>query len=120
MGGRSSGTVDCRFTRSSSSLSSAISIKRLLRSELVDEDVDPDAVWSEHAAERVVSRRSFGAVIENTVSCGENLSVTALKWTVTRAGKVLADLIYVTRCNFEVERSPYLGLVLSIPLVHIL
>lgn len=43
--GRSSSlTNDWRFlSRSSSSSSSAISIKRLRRSELVDEDVEPDA-----------------------------------------------------------------------------
>lgn len=85
VGGRSSGTVDCLFARVSSSASSAISINRLRRKELVDEDVDPDAVCREHAAERVVSRSSFAVVMGNTVSWGENRSVTALKCTVTRA-----------------------------------
>lgn len=83
--GRSSGTVDCLLARFSSSASSAISIKRRLRRELVDEDVEPDAVCKEHAAESVVSRSSFDVDIGKTVSWGENRSVTALKWTVARA-----------------------------------
>jgi hypothetical protein len=79
---RSSITVDCR--RSSSS-SSAISISLRLRSELVDEEVEPEAVCSEHAADSALSLSSFAVPIEKTVSCGENRSVTALKCTVTRA-----------------------------------
>lgn len=42
--GRSSGTVDCLFALISSSASSAISMRRLRRRELVDEEVEPDAV----------------------------------------------------------------------------
>ena len=68
VGGRSSGTVDCLFARWSSSASSAISIRRRLRRELVDEEVEPDAVCREHAAERVVSRSSFEETIGKTVS----------------------------------------------------
>lgn len=79
---RSSITVDCR--RSSSS-SSAISISLRLRSELVDEEAEPDAVCNEHAADSALSLSSFAVPIEKTVSCGENRSVTALKCTVTRA-----------------------------------
>jgi len=79
VGGRSSGTVDCLFALCSSSASSAISISRRLRRELVEDDVDPDAVCKEHAAESVVSRRSFEDAIGKTVSWGENRSVTALK-----------------------------------------
>lgn len=66
--GRSSRTVDCLFARCSSSASSAISISRRLRRELVEDDVDPEAVCNEHAAERVVSRSSFAMVMENWVS----------------------------------------------------
>lgn len=44
VGGRSSGTVDCLFALISSSASSAISMRRLRRRELVDEEVEPDAV----------------------------------------------------------------------------
>lgn len=83
--GRSSGTVDCLLDRRSSSASSAISINRRLRSELVEEEVEPDAVWSEHAADNVLSFNSLGVVIGKTVSFGENRSVTALKCTVARA-----------------------------------
>lgn len=79
---RSSITVDCR--RSSSS-SSAISISLRRRKELVDEVVEPDAVCKEQAAESALSLSSFATLIEKTVSCGENRSVTALKCTVTRA-----------------------------------
>lgn len=79
LGGRSSGTVDCLFARLSSSASSAISIRRRSRNELVEEDMDPDAVCNEHAADRVVSRSSLEDVIGKTVSWGENRSVTALK-----------------------------------------
>lgn len=68
VGGRSSGTVDCLFVLLSSSASSAISISRRLRSELVEEEVDPDAVCKEHAAESVVSRSSFDVLIEKVVS----------------------------------------------------
>jgi hypothetical protein len=43
-------------------------MRRRLRRELVDEEVDPDAVCREQAAERVVSRSSFEVAIGNTVS----------------------------------------------------
>jgi hypothetical protein len=36
-------------------------------------------VWREHAADSVVSRSSLDEVMGKVVSCGENLSVTALK-----------------------------------------
>jgi hypothetical protein len=65
--GRSSSTVDCLFRLSSSS-SSAISINRRRRKELVDELVDPEAVWREHAADRVVSRNSLAVLIGKSVS----------------------------------------------------
>lgn len=65
--GRSSRTVDCLF-RISSSSSSAISIKRLLRKELVDELVDPEAVCREQAAESFVSPNSLAVVIGKIVS----------------------------------------------------
>jgi hypothetical protein len=68
VGGRSSGTVDCLLARWSSSASSAISMRRRLRRELVDEEVDPDAVCREHAAERVVSRSSFEVATGKTGS----------------------------------------------------
>jgi hypothetical protein len=87
--GRSSSlTTDWRFlSRSSSSSSSAISIRRLRRSELVEEDVEPEAAWSEQAAESLVSFSSFASEMEKVVSYGENRSQTALKWTVTRAAR---------------------------------
>jgi len=66
--GLSSGTVDCLFARRSSSSSSAISINRRRRNELVEEEVEPEAVCKEHAAESVVSRSSFDVVMENSVS----------------------------------------------------
>jgi hypothetical protein len=68
--GRSSSlTTDWRFlSRSSSSSSSAISIKRLRRSELVEEDVEPDEVCSEQAAESLVSLSSLESAIEKVVS----------------------------------------------------
>lgn len=77
VGGRSSCTVDCLFL--SSSDSSAISINRRLRRELVEEEEDPEAVCSEQAAERVVSRSSLVVVIEKVVSWGEKCSVMAPK-----------------------------------------
>jgi hypothetical protein len=62
-------TVDCRFfSLCSSSSSSAISIKRLRRSELVEEDVEPEAVWREQAAESFVSLSSLEWEIEKAVS----------------------------------------------------
>lgn len=68
VGGRSSGTVDCLLVLNSSSASSAISIKRLRRSELVEEEVEPEAVCREQAAESVVSRNSFDVVMGKVVS----------------------------------------------------
>lgn len=79
VGGRSSCTVDCRLTLWSSSASSAISIKRLRRSELVEDEVEPEAVCNEHAAERVESLSSFEEAMGNMVSCGANLSLKAVK-----------------------------------------
>ena len=65
----SSFTVDCLFlSRSSSSSSSVISTNRLRRSELVDEDVEPDAACNEHAAESLVSLSSLASVISKMVS----------------------------------------------------
>jgi hypothetical protein len=68
--GRSSSlTVDCRFrSLSPSSSSSAISINRRRRSELVEEDVDPEAACKEQAADSVVSLSSLGSAIEKEVS----------------------------------------------------
>ena len=83
--GRSSGTVDCLLILIPSSASSAISISLRRRRELVDEEVDPEAVCSEHAADSVLSFSSFDVVMGKTVSFGENRSVTALKCTVARA-----------------------------------
>lgn len=84
----SSRTVDWRLVLLSSSSSSAISTKRRLRKELVDDDVEPDAVCREHAAESSRSRSSLAVVMGKTVSWGEKRSVTALKWTVERATEV--------------------------------
>lgn len=66
--GLSSGTVDFRFALISSSASSAISINLRLRKELVEDDVEPEAVCKEQAAESVVSRSSFDVVMGKTVS----------------------------------------------------
>lgn len=63
----SSMTVDC-LLRLSSSSSSAISINLRLRRELVEEDVEPDAVCKEQAAESFVSRSSLAFAISNMVS----------------------------------------------------
>lgn len=68
--GRSSSlTVDCRFlSLSPSSSSSAISINRLRRSELVEEEVDPEAACKEQAAESFVSLSSLELAMEKDVS----------------------------------------------------
>lgn len=52
----------------SSSSSSAISINLLLRSESVEDDVEPVAVCNEHAADSSVSLSSLAVVIGNTIS----------------------------------------------------
>ena len=38
------------------------------------------------AAVRAASLSSSGVVMERTMSCGVNFSVTVMKWTATRAG----------------------------------
>jgi hypothetical protein len=63
----------------SSSSSSAISIKRRRRKELVDDEVEPEAVCKEHAAESSWSRSSLAVEMGKTVSWGEKRSATALK-----------------------------------------
>ncbi|OLN82726.1 hypothetical protein CCHL11_08762, partial [Colletotrichum chlorophyti] len=63
----------------SSSSSSAISINRLLRKELVEEEVEPDAACREQAADSLVSLSSFAVAIENVVLYGAKRSQTALK-----------------------------------------
>ena len=45
----------------------------------MEEDVDPEAVCKEHAAESVESLRSLLDAMGKTVSCGENFSENALK-----------------------------------------
>lgn len=50
-----------------------------MRSELVEEDVEPDAVCKEQAADKVESLSSLDEVMGNMVSWGVNFSVTALK-----------------------------------------
>lgn len=78
--GRSSWTIDCLLLAlCSSSSSSAISIKRLRRKELVDDEVEPDAACSEQAAESLVSLSSLELAMENMVSYGANFSLTELK-----------------------------------------
>lgn len=62
----------------SSSSSSAISTRRFLR-ELVEEEVEPDAVWREQAAESLVSVKALAESISKIVSYGENRSQTKLK-----------------------------------------
>jgi len=83
-GAFSSMTTDCLFARCSSSSSSVISIKRRLRSELVDEEVEPEAVCKEQAAESFESLRSFAFVSSKMVSWGVNLSIIALNCTPNR------------------------------------
>lgn len=63
--GCSSANIDCLL---SSFSSSAISMRRRLRSELVDDDVEPDAVCREHAADRAESLSSLDEVMGNIVS----------------------------------------------------
>jgi hypothetical protein len=82
--GFSSCTIDCLFTLCSSSSSSAISISRRRRSELVEDDNDPEAVCNEHAADSVESFNSFATFNSKTVSWG-NFSVMAVKCTLRRA-----------------------------------
>lgn len=65
VGGCSSANIDCLL---SSFSSSAISIRRRLRSELVEEEVEPDAVCKEQAADRVESFSSLDEVMGNMVS----------------------------------------------------
>jgi hypothetical protein len=77
------GSLCC--TARCSSASSVISTSLLRRRELLDDDVEPVAVCNEQADDNEVSFSSLGTVIGNTVSCGENRSVMAWKWTVTRA-----------------------------------
>lgn len=79
MDASSSKTVDCLLVLLSSSSCSVISISRLRRTELAEEEVDPDAVCKEQAADSVVSKRSLDEVMGKTASCGENFSLTALK-----------------------------------------
>ena len=80
LGRSSSLRTDWRFlSRSSSSSSSAISIRRLRRNELVEEDVEPDAACKEQAAESLVSLSSLASEIEKVVSCGEKRSQTSSK-----------------------------------------
>jgi hypothetical protein len=77
----SSNTIDCLF---SSSSSSAISMRRRLLNELVEELIDPEAECIEQAADNVVSRSSLGVTIENSMLFG-NRSSMAWKWTANRA-----------------------------------
>lgn len=63
----------------SSSSSSSISINLRLLSELVDEEVEPEAVCKEQAAAKALSLSPFAVSIEKDVSYGENRSVMALK-----------------------------------------
>lgn len=78
---RSSTTVDCLFALVSSSSSSAISINLRRLRELVDDEVEPEAVCSEQAAESAESFNSFEVAISKIVSYGENRSEKALKCT---------------------------------------
>ena len=64
----SSLTTDCLLALCSSSASSAISINLRRRKELVEDDVDPEAVCREHAADSLVSLSSFAIAIVNVVS----------------------------------------------------
>lgn len=59
-----------------SSASSVISIRRRRRSELDEEVIDPDAVWSRQADDKELSLRSEAWVRGKTVSFGVNLSRT--------------------------------------------
>jgi hypothetical protein len=66
-----------------SSLSSVIS-SNLCREEL-EELLEGAAVCREQADVRAASLSSSALVMDIVVSCGVNLSVTAVKWTATRA-----------------------------------
>ena len=57
-----------------------------LADEPLDEEVDGAAVCRVQAEVRAASLSSSGVVMERTMSCGVNFSVTVMKWTATRAG----------------------------------
>ncbi|CCF44117.1 hypothetical protein CH063_13620 [Colletotrichum higginsianum] len=63
-----SGPTDFRLLAlCSSSSSSAISISRLLRKELVEDEVEPEAACREQAADNLVSLRSLAVAMEKSV-----------------------------------------------------
>lgn len=68
-----------------SSASSVISSSLWRREEALEELLDGAAVWREQAEVSAASLSSSAAVMEMVVSCGVNFSVTAVKWTATRA-----------------------------------
>jgi hypothetical protein len=85
-------------------------MRRRLRSELVEDDVEPEAVWREQAADSVESLSSLDEVMGNTVSWGENFSVTALKWTVARARCAYQRIpVSLLSKTFETHLAPVLN-----------
>lgn len=57
-----------------------------LADDPLDEELEGAAVCKVQAEARAASLSSSGVVMERTMSCGANLSVTVMKWTATRAG----------------------------------
>lgn len=74
-GGCFGSSVDSTFVPFSSA-SSVISLKRRRRRELVEEVIDPDAVWRRQADDSALSLRSEAWVMAKMVSFGVNFSVT--------------------------------------------
>ena len=65
-----------------------------LADDPLEEELEGAAVCRVQAEVRAASLSSSGVLIERTMSCGVNFSVTVMKWTATRAGvDVSATLI---------------------------
>lgn len=65
-----------------------------LADDPLEEEPEGAAVCRVQAEVRAASLSSSGVLIERTMSCGVNFSVTVRKWTATRAGvDVSATLI---------------------------
>lgn len=94
-----------------SSASSVISINRRRRSELVEDVIDPEAVWRRQADDRALSFKSAACANGRTVSCGLNLSRTDWNWTLlraTREGYSVSDMIPRSYHLVAHQSGPYL------------
>lgn len=74
-----------------SSAASCIQLNFWWRDEPDDEELEGAAVCRVQAEARAASLSSSGVVMERTMSCGANLSVTVKKWTATRAMQDVSD-----------------------------